>query len=99
MGYLKKRSELSKIRERNKGRGRGVACKKGLAFLVSDKRKTGDGVVGLPKRKKAGRLQVYLLSLDNVPTHVPCLVHTRVHAYCLCLSLSPLVCSCLPGEI
>ena len=80
MGYLKKRLAQSEIREINKGRGRGGACKKGLAFLVSDKRKEGDGGNRTAKKKKAGRLQVSAVSLDNVPTHVPCLVHTHVHA-------------------
>jgi len=54
--------------------------KKRLAFLVSDKRKEGDGGNRTAKTKKAGRLQVQPLSLDNVHTHVPCLVHTHVHA-------------------
>ena len=55
-------------------------AKKRLAFLVSDKRLTGDGVKRTAEKKKAGRLQVYLLTLDIVTTHVPCLVHTHVHA-------------------
>ena len=52
--------------------------KKGLPFLVSDKRLTGDGVKRTAKRKKAERLQVYLLTLDIVGTHVPCLVYAVV---------------------
>jgi len=54
--------------------------KKRPAFPVSDKRKGGYGVSGIPKTKKAGRLQVYLLTLDIVGTHVPCLVYAHVYA-------------------
>ena len=54
--------------------------KKRPAFLVSDKRLTGDGVKRTAKTKKAERLQVYLLTLDIVGTHVPCLVYAHVYA-------------------
>jgi hypothetical protein len=54
--------------------------KKRLAFLVSDKRKQGYGGWWTAEKKKAGRLQVQPLTLDIVGTHVPCLVHTHVHA-------------------
>ena len=54
--------------------------KKWRTFLVSDKRLTGDGVKWTAKTKKARRLQVYLLSLDIVGTHVPCLVYAHVYA-------------------
>ena len=51
-----------------------------FAFLVSDKRKGEDGGNRIVKTKKAERLQVYLLSLDIVGTHVPCLVYAHVYA-------------------
>ena len=66
--------------------------KKRPAFLVSDKRLTGDGVKRTAKTKKAERLQVYLLTLDIVGTHVPCLVYAQV-------SKPVLACSCLVREI
>ena len=40
----------------------------------------GTGATELPKTKKAERLQVYLLTLDIVGTHVPCLVYAHVYA-------------------
>ena len=40
----------------------------------------GTGATGLPKLKKAERLQVSAVSLDNVGTHVPCLVYAHVYA-------------------
>lgn len=80
MGYPKKRLELSKIRDINKGRGRGVACKKGMAFLVSDKRKTGDGVWQIPKTKKGRALAGVSSKPGHVGTHVPCLVYGHVYA-------------------
>lgn len=52
--------------------------KKRPAFLVSDKRKGEGGVSGIAKTKKAERLQVYLLTLDIVGTHVSCLVYAGV---------------------
>jgi hypothetical protein len=54
--------------------------KKRLAFLVSDKRKEGDGGNRTAKTKKAGRLLVQPLRLDIVGTHVPCLVYAHVYA-------------------
>lgn len=66
--------------------------KKRPAFLVSDKRKQGYGGNRTAKTKKAERLQVYLLTLDIVGTHVPCLVYAGVYA-CPGLSLP------CPGDI
>ena len=40
----------------------------------------GTGATELPKTKKAERLQVYLLTLDIVGTHVPCLVYAHDYA-------------------
>ena len=54
--------------------------KKRPAFLVSDKRKEGDGGNRTAEKKKAGRLQVSAVSLDIVGTHVSCLVYAHVYA-------------------
>ena len=66
--------------------------KKACPSWFQIRERQGTGATGLPKLKKAVRLQVYLLSLDNVPTHVPCLVHTHVHA---CVY----ACPCLPWSV
>lgn len=49
--------------------------KKGMAFLVSDKRKQGYGVLVIADEKKAERLQVSPLSLSIAGTHVLCHVY------------------------
>ena len=58
----------------------GVPVKKAWPSWFQIRERKGTGSQVLTKLKKAERLQVYLLSLDNVPTHVPCLVYGHVYA-------------------
>jgi len=58
----------------------GVPVKKALPSLVSDKRKTGYGVLWTAEKKKSRALAGATIEPGHVGTHVPCLVHTHVHA-------------------
>jgi hypothetical protein len=54
--------------------------KKGLPFLVSDKRKQGDGGNRTAEKKKSRALAGVSSKPGHVGTHVPCLVYGHVYA-------------------
>ena len=54
--------------------------KKRLAFLVSDKRKEGDGGNRTAEKKKSRALAGVSSKPGHVGTHVPCLVYGHVYA-------------------
>ena len=58
----------------------GLPVKKAWPSWFQIRESKGTGACRYPKLNKAGRLQVCLLSVDIVGTHVPCLVHAHVYA-------------------